>query len=52
MSTVFPGPATMGLVSAGWETTGNAITNTVRTLLEKPSRWSALVRGDVPVDLR
>ncbi len=40
---------TMGLVSAGWETTGNAITNTVRALLEQPSRWSALVSGDVEV---
>jgi cytochrome P450 len=41
---------TMGLVSAGWETTGNAITNTVRALLEEPSRWSALVRGEVEID--
>lgn len=41
---------TMGLVSAGWETTGNAITNTVRALLEPPSRWSALVHGEVEVD--
>jgi cytochrome P450 len=41
---------TMGLVSAGWETTGNAITNTVRALLEPPSRWSALVHSEVAVD--
>jgi cytochrome P450 len=38
---------TMGLVSAGWETTGNAITNTVRALLEETDRWAALVRGEV-----
>jgi len=41
---------TLGLVGAGWETTGNAITNTVRALLEQPSRWSALVREEVEVD--
>jgi cytochrome P450 len=38
---------TMGLVSAGWETTGNAITNTVRALLDEPRRWAALARGEV-----
>ncbi|TYB44985.1 cytochrome P450 [Actinomadura chibensis] len=40
----------LGLVSAGWETTGNAITNIVGALLEEPSRWAALVRGEVAVD--
>ncbi|QXJ25128.1 cytochrome P450 [Actinomadura graeca] len=41
---------TIGLIAAGWETTGNAITNIVRALLEHPSRWAALVRGDVAAD--
>jgi cytochrome P450 len=41
---------TMGLVSAGWETTGNAITNTVRALLTPPSQWPALVHGEVELD--
>ncbi|WP_242902361.1 cytochrome P450 [Actinomadura terrae] len=41
---------TLGLVSAGWETTGNAITNIVSALLQQPSRWSALARGEVAIE--
>ncbi|MUN39011.1 cytochrome P450 [Actinomadura litoris] len=40
---------TLGLVSAGWETTGNAITNIVSALLQQPSRWTALARGEIAI---
>jgi cytochrome P450 len=40
----------MGLVAAGWHTTGGAITNMVAVLLEVPDRWTALAKGDLIVE--
>lgn len=40
----------INLLTAGWETTGNGIDHTVRALLEEPSRWDRLVRGEASVE--
>lgn len=38
------------LLGAGAETTGNALSNTVKALLEVPQRWTDLVEGRTTVD--
>jgi cytochrome P450 len=38
----------VGLLGAGWETTGNAISNTVRGLLDS-GQWTDLVEGRLPI---
>ncbi|MEO3784933.1 cytochrome P450 [Actinocorallia sp. B10E7] len=39
-----------GLISAGWHTTGGALTNIMAVLLERPERWDALVNGGVSAE--
>jgi cytochrome P450 len=38
------------MLIAGTDTTGNALCNTIRALLEQPARWADLVAGRTPLD--
>lgn len=49
-----PPPATAGRssnkIATRTDTTGNALCNTIRALLEQPARWADLVEGRTPLD--
>ncbi|MBL7501706.1 cytochrome P450 [Frankia sp. CNm7] len=40
----------VGVLAAGWETTGNALVSLISALLAEPERWRTLVAGRIAVD--